>query len=251
MRTPFPNETPEYRSARDRLLAQEIELRRAMEAVAASRRALPPGGLVPEDYVFDGLASDGAPAKIKLSELFAPGKDSLVVYNFMFPRHPNDSRPGPAAGSTARLDLKDGPCPSCTALLDQLDGTAEHVAQRINFVVVAKAPLDRLVAYATERDWRRLRLLSSAGNRFKRDYHAEGADGAQQPMLNVFHRDRDGIRHFWSSEMLYAPVDPGQDPRHAGTIEPLWNLFDLTPEGRPSDWEELIDYACCHGGHGR
>ena len=122
------------------------------------------------------------------------------------------------------------------------------MAQRINFVVVAKAPLDRLIAFATERGWRRLRLLSSARNHFKRDYHAETPEGAQQPMLTVFHRDRDGIRHFWSSEMLYAPVDPEQDPRHAGTIEPLWNLFDLTPEGRPSEWEELIDYGCCHVG---
>src|SRR5712671_3567333 len=133
----FPHETAEYRSARERLLVQEIELRRAMEAVAAARRALPSGGLVPEDYVFDGLGSDGAPSKIKLSELFAPGQDSLVVYNFMFPRHPTDRRPGPTAGATARLEVADGPCPSCTALLDQLDGAAVHVAQRINFVVVA------------------------------------------------------------------------------------------------------------------
>jgi predicted dithiol-disulfide oxidoreductase (DUF899 family) len=243
----FPHETAEYRSARERLLVQEIELRRAMEAVAAARRALPSGGPVPEDYVFDGLRSDGAPSKIKLSELFAPGKDSLVVYNFMFPRHPTDSRPGPTAGATAPLKVDEGPCPSCTALLDQLDGAAEHVAQRINFVVVAKAPLDRLTAFAKERGWRRLRLLSSAGNSFKRDYHAETADGSQQPMITVFHRDGDGIRHFWSSEMLYAPAEPGQDPRHAGTIEPLWNLFDLTPQGRPSDWEEHIDYDCCHG----
>jgi len=91
----FPNETTEYRSARDRLLAEEIELRRAMEAVAAARRALPAGGLVPEDYVFHGLGPEGVPSEIKLSELFAPGKDSLVVYNFMFPRHPSDRRAGP------------------------------------------------------------------------------------------------------------------------------------------------------------
>jgi predicted dithiol-disulfide oxidoreductase (DUF899 family) len=239
----FPNETAEYRAARERLLAQEMELRRATEAVAAARRGLPAGGLVPEDYVFDGLGPDGAPRKITLSELFA-GKDSLVVYNFMFPRHPKDDRPGPTGGATARLDVEDGPCPSCTAFLDQLDGAAEHVTQRLSFVVVAKAPLDRLITYATERGWRRLRLLSSAANRFKRDYHGETADGAQQPMLNVFHRDGDGIRHFWSSEMLYAPPEPGQDPRHAGTLEPLWNLFDLTREGRPSDWDERIDYDC-------
>src|SRR3954452_23796995 len=135
----FPGETAEYRAARDALLAQEIELRRAMETVAAARRALPPGGEVPEDYVFAG--PDGP---TRLSELFAPDKDSLAVYHFMFPRDPGDDRPGP----------QDGPCPSCVALLDQLDGTAVHAAPLMNFAVVAKAPLDRLVAFAHERGWR-------------------------------------------------------------------------------------------------
>jgi predicted dithiol-disulfide oxidoreductase (DUF899 family) len=239
----FPNESTEYRVARDYLLAKEIELRRAMEAVAAARRNLPPGGLVPQDYVFDGLGSDGTRAKLKLSELFSPGKDSLVVYNFMFPRFPRDNRPGPTTGATAQLKREDGPCPSCTAFLDQLDGAAQHVMQRVNFVVVANAPIDRLVTFARERGWRHLRLLSSGGNSFKRDYHAETAEGHQMPMITVFHRDPDGIHHFWSSEMLYEPTDQGQDPRHAGTLEPLWNIFDLTPEGRHSDWEERIDYA--------
>lgn len=243
----FPGESAEYRSARDRLLDREIELRREMEAVAAARRNLPPGGLVPEDYVFDGLGPDGRPREIRLSELFARGRDSLVVYNFMFPRGPRDERRGPATGSTARLPRHDGPCPSCTALLDQLDGAADHVGQKVNFVIIAKAPLDRLVAFAKERGWRRLRLLSAARNSFKRDYRAETAEGSQMPMLNVFHRSADGIRHFWSAEMLYAPTDPGQDPRHVGTIEPLWNIFDLTPEGRDADWDEQIEYGCCHG----
>jgi predicted dithiol-disulfide oxidoreductase (DUF899 family) len=242
----FPGESTEYRAARDRLLTQEIELRRAMEAVAVARRELPPGGLVPEDYVFDGLGSDSAPARLKLSELFAPGKDSLVIYNFMFPRWPQDDRPGPTAGSTAQLKREDGPCPSCIALLDQLDGTAEHVGQRLNFVVIAKAPLERLIAFAKDRGWKKLRLLSAAGNNFKRDYLAESPDGSQLPMITVFHRNGYEIRHFWSSEMLHSPSDPGQDPRHAGTIEPLWNLFDFTPEGRPADWHEQIDYRCCH-----
>lgn len=243
----FPGDSPEYRAARERLLAQEIELRRAMETVAVARRELPPGGRVPEDYVFDGLGPDGAPAKVKLSELFAPGKDSLVIYNFMFPRYPKDDRPGPTEGATARLKREDGPCPSCTAFLDQLDGAAQHVeAAGVNFVVAAKAPLDRLIAFARDRGWRRLRLLSAAGNSFKRDYHAETPESSQQPMMTVFHRDGDEIRHFWSSEMLYAPTDPGQDPRHNGTLEPLWNIFDLTPEGRPSDWHEQLDYGSRH-----
>jgi predicted dithiol-disulfide oxidoreductase (DUF899 family) len=239
----FPGESAQYRAARDRLLDDEIELRRAMERVAETRRRLPPGGVVPEDYVFQGPAADGASAHVRLSELFAPGKDSLVTYSFMFPRHSEDHRPGPKAGNTALLSLAEGPCPSCTALLDQLDGAVEHLSDRVNLVAVAKAPLPRVLQFAEERGWRHLRLISSEGNSFKLDYHGESADGEQQPMLNVFHRDGDVIRHFWGSEMLYAAVDPGEDPRHAGTIEPLFNLFDLIPEGRPTDWEEQLDYS--------
>jgi predicted dithiol-disulfide oxidoreductase (DUF899 family) len=238
----FPGESAEYRAARDRLLAQEVELRRAMEAVAAARRELPPGGLVPEDYVFEGVGADGIPAGVRLSELFAPDKDSLVIYSFMFPRDPGDERPGPRTGETALLGLEEGPCPSCVALLDQLDGAAEHAGQQINLAVVAKAPLARLLTFAEERGWRQLRLLSSGANTYNRDYHGETAPGAQRPMMNVFHRDGEAIRHFWGSELFYAPTDPGQDPRHVGTLEPLWNLFDLTREGRPADWDEQLHY---------
>ena len=139
----FPGESSEYRAARDRLLEQEIELRRAMESAAAARRELPPGGVVPEDYVFQGAGADGTPADVRLSELFAPARDSLAIYSFMFPRDPGDERPGPATGETALLPLEEGPCPSCVAFLDQLDGAAEHASQHLNFAVVAKAPLPR------------------------------------------------------------------------------------------------------------
>jgi predicted dithiol-disulfide oxidoreductase (DUF899 family) len=241
--TNFPGESAEYRAARDKLLEQEIQLRRAIEVVAAARRALPPGGAAPEDYVFRGLGADGTPTDVRLSELFAPGRDSLAIYSMMFPRYHGDERPGPVVGRTARLPLAEGPCPSCTALLDQLDGTAEHVGQRMSFAVVAKTPLERVLTFAEERGWRRLRILSSAGNSYNRDYQAETPEGDQMPMLNVFHRDGDVIRHFWGSELLYAPTDPGQDPRHVATLEPLWNFFDLTPEGRPTDWEEQLRYS--------
>jgi predicted dithiol-disulfide oxidoreductase (DUF899 family) len=210
--------------------------------VAAARRDLPPGGVVPEDYVFQGVASDGAPTDVRMSELFAPGRDSLAIYSMMFPRYHGDERPGPVVGQTARLPLAEGPCPSCTAFLDQLDGAVEHAGQRMDFAVVAKTPLERVVAFAEERGWRRLRVLSSAGNTYNRDYRAETPEGDQMPMLNVFHRDGDVIRHFWGSELLYAPTEPGQDPRHVGPLEPLWNLFDFTPEGRPTDWEEQLSY---------
>jgi predicted dithiol-disulfide oxidoreductase (DUF899 family) len=239
----YPDESKEYRAARDRLLDQEIELRRQMEAVAAARRELPPGGEVREDYVFQGEGPDGEPADVRLSELFEDGKDSLAIYSFMFPRDPEDDRPGPVREQeTAKLPLAESPCPSCVALLDQLDGAVEHATQQMNFAVVAKSPLPRVLTFARERGWRRLRLLSSAGNTYNGDYLAETPDGAQRPILNVFHRDGDVIRHFWGSELFYAPSDPGQDPRHVGTLEPVWNLFDLTPEGRP-DFDEQLDYS--------
>jgi predicted dithiol-disulfide oxidoreductase (DUF899 family) len=242
MRIVFPGESEQYRAARDRLLEREIELRRAMEDVAAARRELPPGGAVPEDYVFHGAGADGRPSDVRLSDLFAPGKGSLVIYSFMFPRDPSDDRPGPETPELAALPLAQAPCPSCVGLLDQLDGAAEHAAQHLNFAVVAKAPLPRVLAFANERGWRRLRLLSSSTNTFNRDYLAETEEGHQRPMLNVFQRDGDAIRHFWASELFYAPAEPGQDPRHVGTIEPLWNLFDLTREGRPPDFDEQLRY---------
>ena len=237
----FPGESAEYRQARDRLLEQEAELRRSMEDVAASRRDLPPGGAVPEDYVFAAAGAGSAPTDVKLSELFAPGKDSLAIYSFMFPRDPTDERPGPTEGETAQLPLAEMPCPSCVAFLDQLDSAVPHASQHLNFVVVAKSPVPRLLSFAEERGWRHLRLLSSSANAYNHDYLAETDEGDQRPMLNVFHRDGETIRHFWGSELFYAPTDGDQDPRHVGTIEPLWNLFDLTPEGRP-DWDEHLDY---------
>jgi predicted dithiol-disulfide oxidoreductase (DUF899 family) len=163
MAVAFPGESAEYRAARNRMVDQEIELRRAMEAVAEARRRLPAGGVVPQDYAFRGRGPDGGPARVRLSELFAPGKNSLVIYSMMFPRAADDMSPGPAGGHTALLPLAEGPCPSCTALLDQLDGAAGHVSQHVNLAVVAKGPLERILTFAAERGWRRLRLLSSAG----------------------------------------------------------------------------------------
>lgn len=240
MSVSFPNESAEYRAARDRLLAREIELRRQMEAVAEVRRRLPPGGALKEDYVFDGLDGDGRPARIRFSELFAPGRDTLVLYNMMFPRYPTDPRPKPASGSLADLPREETPCPSCTALVDQFDGAAPHLeAAGFNFVIVARTPLERLLAFARDRGWTHLRFLSSAGNSFKRDYLSEDENGHQEALLQVFHAP-DGIRHFWSSELQFTEGDPGQDARSFGTVEPLWNFIDLTPDGRP-DWNVGID----------
>src|SRR2546428_9296092 len=162
----FPEESPEYRAA----ATASVELRRATEAVAAARRELPPGGVVAQDYVFQQAGPGGTPTEVRLSELFVGGLDTLVIYNFMFPRSLDD----------------EGPCPHCTSMLDALDGAAQHITQRVNFAVVAKAPLPRILAHAQARGWRGLRLLSSAGTTYNRDYFGEDAEGAQRPMLNVF-----------------------------------------------------------------
>ena len=235
----FPGEDSSYRTARNALLDEEIALRRQIERVSAQRRALPSGGLVREDYVFEGLDRNRRPAQMKLSELFAPGKDSLVIYNFMYGME------------------RDQPCPGCTHTLDSLDGVARHAPQRISLFIVAKSPLARLLAFAHERGWDRLTFLSTAGNNYSRDYFGDSRglsaamrrqqdfkDGEEwdMPMLNVFRRDHGGVRHFWSSELLYVPAEPGQEYRHNDLIDLLWHLLDTTPEGR-GDFQPALAYS--------
>jgi predicted dithiol-disulfide oxidoreductase (DUF899 family) len=216
----FPGESEAYRAAREDLLKSEVDLRRQIESVAAKRRTLPLGGEVPQDYTFED--ADGK--KVRLSELFAPGKDTLIIYSFMF---------GP--------QMPDA-CTSCTSILDGLDGEAPHVSQRVPLVVVAKSPIERITKFARGRGWRNLRLLSSASNTYNRDYHAENEKGGQMPVLNVFVR-RDGrIHHFYSTELLFVSPEPGQDGRHVDLIWPLWNLFDVTPEGRGETWHPRLKY---------
>jgi predicted dithiol-disulfide oxidoreductase (DUF899 family) len=219
----FPGESPAYRDARNTLLAAEIALRRETERVAAMRRTLPDGGSPPEDYAFDELADDGTLRRVTLSELFGD-KQTLAVYSFMY---------GPEMKAA---------CPSCTSMLDSLDGASNHITERVALAVVAKSPIERIMAHARARGWRRLRLLSSAGNTYNRDYQGESSRGAQTPSLNVFTRRNGEIRHFYNSELLFAPSDPGQNPRHVDSIWPLWNLFDETPEGRGTDWWPRLSY---------
>lgn len=219
----FPNEGGEYRRSRNHLLDAERELRRQTERVAALRRSLPAGGAIPEDYVFDEAPLDQAERRVRFSELFGD-KPTLITYSFMF---------GPEDGAA---------CPSCTSILDALDGTFIHVTQQVPFVVIAKSPIGRIMGHARDRGWRRLRLLSSFGNSFNRDYRGENGAGSQTPSLNVFVR-RDGeIRHFYNTELMFAPSDPGEDPRHVDSIWPLWSLLDVTPEGRGKDWRPQLRY---------
>ena len=213
----FPNESDEYRRARNALLAEEIELRRHIERVAEQRRALPPGGKVPKDYRFQG---ENGP--VAFSGLFGD-QQTLVVYSYMF---------GPQ---------RERPCPMCTSLLSAWDGEADDVGQRVSLVVMARSPIERLIAFKKERGWRHLRLYSDGSGEFTRDYVS--AEDADEPAFNVFTR-RDGvIRHFWSGEMGSVTADPGQDPRGAPDLMPLWTILDSTPEGRGSDWYPRLDYG--------
>jgi len=186
-------------------------LRLHVEKVAAARRKLPLVGKAPEDYVFE--AEDG---KVRMSELFRNG-DTLVAYSFMY---------GP--------NMKQ-PCPMCSSFLDGLNGSAKHISQRTNLVVIARSSIGRIMEFARARGWSNLRLLSSAGNSYCRDYRGEDVGGAQWPMMNVFVRRKGVIRHSWASEMMGAKADPGQNDRHVDLMWPLWNVLDLTPEGR-GDW---------------
>ena len=215
----FPNESPQYRAARTALLAEEIELRRHLERVAAQRRALPPGGAVTGDYRFEGEAGP-----VDFPGLFGM-KQSLVVYSYMF---------GPE---------RERPCPMCTNLLDALEANATDIEQRIALAVVARSPIERLKGWKKERGWTSLRLFSDINGTYSRDYHGILPDGSEIPSYNVFTR-RDGtVRHFWSGEMTGDSADPGQDPRGAPDFAPLWNVLDTTPEGRAPEWYPKLNYG--------
>jgi predicted dithiol-disulfide oxidoreductase (DUF899 family) len=214
----LPNESDEYRRARNALLAEEIELRRHIERVAEQRRALPPGGAVIGDYRFQG--EDGP---LDFAGLFG-NKQTLVVYSFMF---------GPQ---------RERPCPMCTSLLSAWDGEARDIEQKIALAVVARSPIERLVAFKKERGWHHLKLYSDLNGHFTRDYYGIDKDGGDEPAFTVFTRRDGSIRHFWSGEMGFSTADPGQDPRGAPDLMPIWTVFDSTPEGRDPHWYPKLDY---------
>lgn len=206
----FPNESAQYRAARNALLAEEIELRRAIERVAAQRRALPIGGEIPKDFEFCG---ENGP--VRLSELFGE-KDTLLVYSMMY---------GPQ---------RKGPCPMCTSFLNSWNGTAMNLRQRVAVVVTARSPIDRLLQYKAQRGYTNLPFISDSSGEYTRTY--VNADDADVPGFSVFVK-RDGkIHHFYSGEMSGEMADPGQDPRGAPDADPLWMMLDMTPSGRGETW---------------
>jgi len=213
----FAGESEEYRKARTALLAEEIELRRHIERVAEQRRRLPPGREV-KNYRFVGENGEAG-----LAGLFGD-RNTLVVYTYMY---------GP---QRAR------PCPMCTSLLAAWDGEAPDMMQRVALAVTARSPIERLIAIKKERGWRSLPVYSDPSGEFSRDHHAVGPNDEDYPGLHVFTR-RDGtIRHFWSGEMGFETADPGEDPRGAPDLMPLWTVLDCTPDGRGTDWYPKLEY---------
>jgi predicted dithiol-disulfide oxidoreductase (DUF899 family) len=225
----FHGESDEYRTARDELLKAEIELRLQIEAIAQQRRQLPLGGEVSSDYEFEEWDDGaGAPRKVRLSELFSDGRDTLFLYSFMWvPREQG-------------LPFI-GPCPTCTSIIDGIDGEIRHIERTASFAVAVKGPIERFREHGKSRGWRQVRLLSSGPSTYNLDYGAEDANGRQWPLATVFARRNGRIHHFWSSELWFVRPDDGLDPRHVDFMWPLWSVLDRTPEGR-DDFHPQLEY---------
>jgi predicted dithiol-disulfide oxidoreductase (DUF899 family) len=204
----YPNESREYRAAREALLKDEQELIDKTKAVAEKRRKLPRGGQLKEDYVFQRASGGKVGQRVTFSELFGD-KNTLLLYSWMF---------GPNW---------DKPCPSCTSLMDGFDRTAYQVTRDAAFAGIAKAQPERIDAWARERRWSQIDLLSGFESPFQAEYKCQGdTDDMQYPVMLVFTK-RDGkIFHFWSTE---------SGANHVDTVWPYWNLMDFTPEGRPAN----------------
>jgi predicted dithiol-disulfide oxidoreductase (DUF899 family) len=212
----FPNESAEYRAARNELLVEEIELRRHVERVAAQRRALPHGGEISKDFEF---VSETGP--VRLSSLFGD-KDTLMVYSMMY---------GPQ---------RKAPCPSCTSFLSSWNGTAANLRERVAMVVTARSPIERLVEFKKQRGFANLPFVSEMSGDYTRTY--VNADDADVPGFSIFTRHDGKVFHYYSGELSGAMADPGQDPRGAPDLDPLWLMLDLTPEGRGVDWYPKLEY---------
>jgi predicted dithiol-disulfide oxidoreductase (DUF899 family) len=210
----MPGATELYRAARAELLMAERKLRDDVERVAALRRTLPAGPLVPDYTFFDGNA------RVKLSELFSPGKPYLVMYHFMYWQDDKEF------------------CPMCSMWVDAWDGIAHHVAQRANIVASALAPVDVVQAWKAHRDWRRIRALADADPSFAHDAGAAEDEGTPVSTVLVFEKTSDGIRHVYSAH----PEFPDESHRGIDQLCPTWHLFDLLPSGR-GDWNAGNSYV--------
>jgi predicted dithiol-disulfide oxidoreductase (DUF899 family) len=219
-RTPqFPGESDDYAKAREALLAEEIEVRRHITRVSEQRQALPTGPLVQKDYRF----RDGNGEDVGLLDLFGD-QNTLFTYFWMY---------GPQ---------RERPCPMCTNFLGGVNGNARDIQQRAALKVLGRSPVERQRAFAVDRGWRDLDFVQTVGDDYATDLGALDADGNESPAIVVYQKDGDDVRVFYSVEMPFEAADPGQDPRTAPDIAPLWNVLDLTPEGRGTDWYPKLEY---------
>jgi predicted dithiol-disulfide oxidoreductase (DUF899 family) len=228
--TNLANESAAYLASREELRLAEIQSMRLLERVAELRRALPDGAVV-EDYTFTegptDLDAGDAPAKnTRLSELFTGPGRAVVVYQLMFGKKQTT------------------PCPMCTMWIDGYNGVAQHLAQNVDFAIAAAADLPALRAYARSRGWNTLRLLSCGDSTFKYDMASEDAEGNQDSTISVFTRDSNGaLKHFYSGHPWLAD-DINQ--RGIDRLTPVYNMLDLTPQGR-DDWYAELSYQRSNG----
>jgi predicted dithiol-disulfide oxidoreductase (DUF899 family) len=215
---PFPNESSEYREARTNLLAEEIELRRHIQRVAQMRRGLPQGGEA-GDYRF--LDADGN--ELGFSELFG-AHDTLFTYYWMY---------GPE---------REQPCPMCTSFVGSLDLPAPDIEQRVAVAILSRSPVSRQLEFARQRGWHNLKFYQTVGDSFARDYRALQDDGSEWAMVTVWTREADKVRMFWAAEGGPETADTGFDPHLAPDPTPLWNVLDMTPGGRGTDWYPKLEY---------
>jgi predicted dithiol-disulfide oxidoreductase (DUF899 family) len=219
-------ESADYVARREELRLAEVELMRQRERVAAMRRRLPPGASV-KDYVFEegpsNLDAGDAPIQtVRLSELFSGPDRSLVIYHLMYGKR------------------QTSPCPMCTMWIDGFNGVAGHLAQSVDFAIAAAADPPALRQHARNRGWRNLRLLSCGNSTFKYDLRSEDADGSQDSTISVFTREPDGsLRHVYSAHPWMAA-----DIKERGIdlLTPVYNVLDLTPQGR-GDFYGKLAYA--------
>ena len=216
--SPFKNESGEYASARQDLLAAEIEARRVLTALAEQRRALPQGPEITADWRF--LDAEGK--ELGLADLFGD-HDTLITYFWMY-------------GPERKL-----PCPMCTDTLSGLNGVAHNVMKRAAFKVLGRSPVSRQLEIARKRNWTDLEFVQTIGDDYANHLGVLLDDGSEAPAFTVYHRDNNVIRLFYNSEMPMDAADPGQDPRGATDLSPLWNVLDHTPEGRGRDWHPGLD----------
>jgi predicted dithiol-disulfide oxidoreductase (DUF899 family) len=216
--SPFTDESADYAQARQDLLASEIEARRVLTALAEQRRTLPPGPIITTDWSF----RDAEGAELTLADLFGD-HDTLITYFWMY---------GPE---------RERPCPMCTDTLSGLDGVARNVMKRAAFKILGRSPVSRQLEIARERDWNDLEFVQTIGDAYAKDLGLLLEDGGEAPAFTVYHRDGSDIRLFYNSEMPMDAADPGQDPRGATDLTPLWNVLDHTPEGRGKGWRPGLD----------